>query len=115
MKTYAESKNREPFNWNEFLDKAIANPDNIDPDLHMKARHSSSSWVTCACGNQCEIIERGYLGKPEDEHLSHLCYLFDDQINDKEYVNAKETLKEIEKRSAYLLSKIANKQTDLKL
>ena len=33
---------------------------------------ASQNWVTCAVGNQCDIIPRTWIGEPEDNILNDL-------------------------------------------
>jgi hypothetical protein len=96
MKTYAKN----PFDWW----KALENPpkyDNIDQD---DLADMAGTWVTCACGNQCEAIPRRSDGEPWDEDLRDLGLLFYYQIRDLEWEEAKETLRKIEIRSAEILT-----------
>lgn len=53
MKTYAESQQEKKFDWFKWLNKKTY----TTKDLEDKA-NLSSSWVTCAVGNQCETLER---------------------------------------------------------
>lgn len=121
MKTYSETKRRKPFNWNEFLNKDKYTIKELE-----KAEKLANSWVTCACGNQCSIIER--VGdEPIDNILRALGYTFVQDIknlyrkelykNDSCYKDiysktinqykkeAKSTLLKIEKRSSYLINR----------
>lgn len=67
MKTYSESQNRKPFDWKKFLSNS-----NITENQWGDAKLLARSWVTCACGNQCDIIPRDTDGSPKDEMLSEL-------------------------------------------
>jgi len=113
--TYAEACGCKPFNWNEWLDKVIADkrvfPTNLDFDspwdreCHIAAERAKS-WVTCSCGNQCAIIPRdSYDGRPLDEELHHLGTKFYQAIKNGQWKGAKSALSKIEKRSAKLISK----------
>lgn len=63
-KTYVEVRGKKPFNWYKAL-----NEKEIDwEDL----KNMASNWVTCACGNQCDVIPRDFKGEPEDSVLSAL-------------------------------------------
>lgn len=64
MKTYAEKKGEEKFDWH----KALSEKD-IDWDFLKK---KAVSWVTCACGNQCSIIPRNDDDVPIDATLTRL-------------------------------------------
>lgn len=103
MKTYSESKGEEPFNWNEFLNK-----ENITEEEWDNAESLADSWVTCACGNQCDVIPRDYFGEPKDWELFKLGNNFAKAIESKNINSAKEILKDIEERSAYLINEITN-------
>lgn len=67
MKTYAETQGKKPFDWNAFLEKESYTEDEL-----YQAIDSAIDWVTCACGNQCDVIPRGYDGKPLDRRLKKL-------------------------------------------
>lgn len=103
--TYAEVNGKMPFDWNEFLRRAIAGE--ISNAELSDAKSISGSWVTCACGNQCAAIPRmpsALGGGPEDELLYALGIEFTDYVVSCEFVSAKETLERIEARSAELLA-----------
>ncbi len=69
-KTYSEASGEEPFNWNIALAKHCRE---INLEDSNKLKELASSWVTCACGNQCDVIPRyGDTGRPKDERLSIL-------------------------------------------
>lgn len=102
MKTYSESQGKKPFNWNEFLNRK-----NITDDEWFYAMKLADNWVTCACGNQCEVIERDiHSGSPLDSELMKLGHDFYIDIKYKNKYDAKETLKKIEKRSAFLIERL---------
>lgn len=101
MRTYAESKGKKPFDWNEFLNK-----ENITEEEWDNASKLAQEWVTCACGNQCDVIPRNDDGDPKDWKLTSLGCLFFRFITLKRADDAKITLKAIEKRSAYLIDKL---------
>jgi len=100
MKTYSESRGRKPFNWYKELTKINPNW----PELEEKAM----DWVTCACGNQCDIIPREHYGMPQDYILVALGGDdgFAKAIKRKDVEGALYFLGEIEKRSAYLINQI---------
>lgn len=106
MTTYSQSQGKEIFDWNKFLEK-----DNYEFDEIIEAWRKATSWVTCACGNQCDIIPRNKNGAPDDEILFNLGLRFENQIwlmkNSKIFKdNAIRTLKMIEKRSQFLINEI---------
>lgn len=118
VKTYVETQREKPINWFEELQKATSLKE------IRTLKHLSGSWVTCACGNQCEVIPRDGLGEPRDEILAELGYEFHQIVNGmldskvakyKEKVefyreSAIETLHKIEKRSAVLIRQVNKKK-----
>lgn len=108
MITYASAHCQKPFNWNKFLDS-----EHISDTAWHEAYFLSSKWVTCACGNLCELIPRednifqsGGSGMPEDRKLRNLGVRFNENILSKNQKRAKITLDLIEKRSAEILYKM---------
>jgi hypothetical protein len=99
MKNYAETQRKEAFDWNKFLE----NPPEKGSEEHLDACDLAESWVTCACGNLCDIIPRYPIGSPVDEELQSLGIAFNNSIQDTRYDDAKEILDKIEKRSAELI------------
>jgi hypothetical protein len=99
MKTYAELKGKESFDWNKFLE----NPPKYFSNEHFDACDLAEAWVTCACGNLCDIIPRNQIGSPVDEELQRLGIMFHLDIDDGQWQNAKTTLWLIEKRSAEII------------
>ena len=103
--TYAEARGVEPFDWWH----ALNNPHLYDlEDLAFRA----GGWITCACGNQCDIIPRKssddgfYDGQPEDETLNNLGLGFSQLVYDREWEKAKLVLADIEARSEVLIAEI---------
>lgn len=101
MKTHTETKNKEPFDWNVFL-----NQENITGGKWFEAKVLASSWVTCACGNQCDIIPRRISGAPRDPKLERLGVYFSHYIKIKDKTAAKQILIEIEQRSTELIKEL---------
>lgn len=100
MRTYAESKGKKPFNWFEFLErKDITDSEWVD------AYTLSTNWITCACGNQCDVIPRDWVGAPIDSYLRVLGNDFTDYMKSRDQLSAMETLHLIEKRSIELINK----------
>ena len=90
--------------WNKELDEAIAKE---PTEKHYKMlRRAAGAWVTCAVGSQCEIIPRYSIGMPKDCLLHVFGRNFYYNINSREWKKAKETLANIEKRSAELIKEI---------
>lgn len=107
MKTYAESKGYEPFDWNKALNrKSISEKQWIE----MEAR--AERWTTCACGNQCNAIPRYFDGIPRDEVLATLggSDAFLGAIYDRDAKQAKIWLSLIEFRAAQILQEINDKR-----
>jgi hypothetical protein len=110
MKTYAETQELQPFDWNSFLDRAIAG--NLDQGEWTDARARSAMWPTCACGNQCESIPRQPgSGAPYDGRLRFLGAAFATDIRQGEFRKAKETLKAIEGRACEILEAMSPEKT----
>ena len=101
MKTYTETEGQDPFDWNAFLNKEF-----ITEDEWFEAWDLAGNWVTCACGNQCDIIPRDAHGIPDDSILNGLGIDFHVSIAHEDSLEAKEVLKLIEERSAFLINKI---------
>lgn len=115
IKTYAQ-EHRQAFDWNKFLSK---NPGSHTKHERREAEDKASSWVTCACGNQCSIIPReedtGYDDDPAplDSKLNRLGVQFYRDIENahseyefegkNSYAQARKTLRKIEERSAILI------------
>jgi hypothetical protein len=77
MKTYSENQNKKPFDWNEALNRGC---ESMTLAEALDMRQLSKSWVTCACGNQCDVIPRDRLGAPEDEYLLELGWDFAEHV-----------------------------------
>ncbi len=100
-KTYSECKGRPMFDWNAALAK-----EEISVEEWMDMDTKASDWVTCACGNLCDIIPRYENGRPEDEELAMLGINFCSAIENLNKAYALETLALIEQRSATLIKKL---------
>lgn len=104
---YFELKAQHPFNWYEALKQVMSEPNPktrflISQDLKLL----SQNWITCACGNQCNIIPRSDTGEPDDEILSEQGLRFMEFVGREEYDKAIECLDIIEKRSAELIAEL---------
>lgn len=122
MKTFAESQNEQPFDWNRFLSKKSYSEQEL-----IDAVHRSKSWTTCACGNQCFIIPRNSSdhNRPVDDKLKILGVEFYEAIKYmltsidqpdllKEYhESAKDALAQIELRSSILIKREIKNRIDL--
>jgi hypothetical protein len=102
MKNYAETKGERAFDWNEFL----KNPPQYPSIEHYRACDLASEWVTCACGNLCDIIPRSPIGRPSDRELESLGVDFHYSVKGGEWQKAKEILAKIEKRSEEIIAEL---------
>lgn len=109
MTSFAKQQKRIEFDWNKFLSNK-----NKTRDEKSISKTLSRSWVTCACGQQCQIIERFHHGEPTDNQLAYLGDIFCTQICDENYELAKKTLKLIEMRSSEIINHIKNIQNKTK-
>jgi len=98
--TYAESCGCAPFDWNA----ALANPPEKYSEEHTRLIDLSADWVTCACGNQCDIIPRYKSGAPMDEYLRYLGDEFDVKVRLADWCEAIDTLENIEERSGEIIT-----------
>lgn len=119
MNTYAESKNMKTINWNGVLN--ALSKDNLNSKQIKYFAEKSADWVTCACGNQCDVIPRTDDGEPYDDELDDLgvefCMLWQRvglftyaKQTDKIKRTVKElmiTLDLIEQRSIFLLKEMS--------
>lgn len=103
--TYAEAVGEEPFDWNKLLEETDTN--SFEWNIAMVL---SDDWVTCACGNQCKAIPRNRSGMPVDDELAELGLDFNHHIKTYNREAAKDTLRRIEARSAYLINEINRQQ-----
>jgi hypothetical protein len=99
MENYAETKGESAFDWNALLE----NPPEYLSNEHYRACDLSGEWVTCACGNLCDIIPRSPIGRPSDTELESLGVNFYYAIKECEWQKAKEILAKIEKRSEEII------------
>jgi hypothetical protein len=98
-KTYTETKNNDPFNWNQ----ALSNSD-ITLGQWEDMENRANDWVTCAVGNQCAVIPRDEYGSPLDEELEWQGLSFMMAIQNRDIDEAKDVLRSIEMRSAELIA-----------
>ena len=94
--------NPENWDWYAFLD---AN-EKVKNDFHEQATVKSGNWVTCACGQLCKDLPResDKDNEPKDMDLTTLGVYFHGNILNKDWLNAKITLNDIEKRTQFLLN-----------
>ena len=89
----------ENWDWYAFLDASNV----IKEEFKREAFSLSSDWITCACGQVCDVLPKGLYSSPLDEEASGLGMDFCDLICDEDWENAKTTLDKIEKRTIFLL------------
>lgn len=98
MKTYSETQGIKPFDWNKALNDS-------KKDWNMLFV-MSKNWITCACGNTCDIIPRNKYGAPLDSELRNLGAMFCGAIYSNKTTKSKKILKQIETRSAELINEL---------
>jgi hypothetical protein len=79
MKTHSQTRGKKPFDWNAALAKDCKKMTEAEASTMYG---NASTWVTCACGNQCAIIPRDSYGQPLDGSLRDLGMLFTDYVSD---------------------------------
>lgn len=114
--SYSEARKQAPFNWFEFLNKKTYSSQELEA-----AVERAGSWVTCAVGNQCDIIPRSY-SQPEDRilfseginfcRLLNNMYEYWDNKKDIERYRkeAIKSLQKIEERSFFLITELLHKE-----
>ena len=104
LQSFAESRGEDVFDWNKFLDEAIAGKD-MEEELLKKAHRYANSWVTCGCGQLCAVLPRKHIEPyaPLDPILESSGTLFSKLIVGHKWADAKWVLQDIERRSAYLI------------
>lgn len=102
MKTFAETRGEKPFDWNKALRE-----DTISDEKWEEMENLAKSWVTCACGNQCSVLERTESGSPKDDILAKLGgdYGFFAAIKARDVEASLHMLSLIEQRSAFLIKR----------
>lgn len=106
--TYTEEQGRAPFDWREKLNDAKAGL----PTDYQELFDRSSTWVTCAVGNQCAIIPRTPpWGEPDDARLAALGIEFHYAVLESDWSRALRILTLIEIRSAYLIKELTRKKS----
>ena len=105
-RNYAETQGEPAFDWNKFL---------VTAHLHSNhdwesAKELAGDWVTCATGNQCDLIPRHEKNglfyrrhEPKDTQLAELGIKFFNAIKGRSVALARIWLEQIENRSSELL------------
>lgn len=89
-------------NWHQRIDRAEKAGGFTAEDHNL-----ADSWVTCACSEQDDGIERYDTGQPKDPELRHLGFRFYHAVEDGSFTTARATLTAIEQRAAVLLAEAA--------
>lgn len=108
MKTYAEKFGLNRFDWNKALESMLKG--DYSAEKHGALITKAASWVTCACGNQCDIIPRGKEGDPLDKELRWMGNEFYCRVRVGSWEEAKQILVGIEERSAEIIAELTAKQ-----
>lgn len=77
---YSVKEGEKYFDWYAFLKQEVFTQDELDD-----AAGKASDWVTCACGNQCAILDRNEWGEPEDQKLAEIGTHFADSVENMAY------------------------------
>lgn len=118
MQTYCEVKTGKSINWYDRLNelKQLFKTNSIEYERKKALYHKDSlRWITCACGNTCDIIPRENSsmagpGKPVDDTLSYLGASFPSYIRTDNHDGGLNCLDRIEKRSAILIQEELKKR-----
>ncbi|MGK0464816.1 hypothetical protein [Clostridium sp.] len=97
--------NPKKWDWYKYLDSSEA----IKQKYFTDALSKSCDWVTCACGQLCNLLPKDDCKVPKDHELANLGVDFCDLIELCEWEEAIKTLDQIEIRTKFLLE-----QTDFK-
>ncbi len=101
MKTLCQVEEKKSINWNTIIANKLAGKRvRFSQDV---LNELAGSWVTCACGNQCDVIDRNSWGEPYDDQLRDLGYNFTSNVEDENWKEAKRNLAAIERRSTVLI------------
>ena len=92
------------FNWLQALEAAIKE----EPSFNEceKLEDLANRWPTCACGQLCKKLPRREDSSPEDDKARILGLQFLTAVNDGNWKGALSIFKEIEYRTADLLSRV---------
>ena len=112
MKTYTEAMANDKFDWYDALMDARAG--RLTEDDHDELTRKAEDWTMCACGNMCDLIPRRETreldnfregrGSPLDDELRQLGMDFSEQVEEKDWFSAINTLSNIEYRSYEILN-----------
>ena len=85
--------------WYAYLDAS----EEIKDKYKIASYELSNEWITCACGQVCEVLPKYISNAPKDGILFGLGVTFNNFIHENEFDEAKITLDEIEARTIFLL------------
>tara|TARA_R110000850_G_scaffold223916_1_gene349458 strand:- start:266 stop:595 length:330 start_codon:yes stop_codon:yes gene_type:complete len=90
----------ENWDWYAFLEAS----EEIKQKFRVEAHKLSAKWVTCACGQVCNILPKalGY-SFPLDDDVTLLGLDFTDLVINNDWNDAKKILDKIEERTIFLL------------
>ena len=91
--------------WYPYINLGIINPFFITDEKRIIAKRLSNNWVTCACGELCEVLPKisHSNDRPLDKILANLGIKFHISIKFNDYEEAKEIMDKIELRTSFLL------------
>jgi hypothetical protein len=85
--------------WYAFLNAS----EEVKEEFTADASALANAWITCACGQICNVLPKTFFGSPRDREARYLGLDFNAQIQDENWDEAKITLDEIEARTIFLL------------
>jgi hypothetical protein len=104
MTPYSETKGKPFIDWHERVNRE---PESITEEEWEQWAEDAGTWVTCACGNQCDVIPRDKdSGMPLDKRLFNLGVDFFTVMGYQDLDTARSILAQIEQRSAQLIAEI---------
>lgn len=102
--TVAETTERtEEFDWLRMLRGIVAGKVKVTSSLEQQLVTLASNWPTCACGQLCKLLPRGYKGQPEDRPTYELGIIFNSCVQAGSWTGALSAFRDIEARTAQLL------------
>lgn len=101
MTSYADQHGKWVYDWPEILTRM--ENESFTHEEYEEWRTAADNWVTCACGNQCDELERNEMGQPYDGNLYKLGLQFSWRIHQKMPKHARRILTQIERRTQQLL------------
>lgn len=101
------SKPAKKFNWLTTLRRLAKRKTPITGREHGALKRLANKWPTCACGQLCSALPRGFMGCPIDIQLSDLGLTFCDEVNLGAWTEALVTFLRIEARTTLLLKQMA--------